>query len=225
MRQNRRNSGFTMVELIIVMVIVAILAAVAATIEKGATTRARVTDAHHNLGALQSAMASYFTANGYLISILNEPTRPAEMKMTYPMPNGYGIGITSDRWRFSVLVANMPEMMVVTSDDLKNASITVTGNYISAIDLIVGGTTYNFRGGTTPGTGPTTAKTLTDHLGNTFTEQAGNTAIGCAYFVGDDADLRGTPYNKFVLMMLRMVPTRPPLLVFGGTAPGAEQVK
>ena len=56
----RDQRGFTLVELMIVVVIVGILAAVAIPMYRGSTDRARASEAVATLGSIRSAMRVYF---------------------------------------------------------------------------------------------------------------------------------------------------------------------
>jgi len=69
---NRTNeSGFTLVELMVVALIVAILVAVAIPMMSGNKTRAITTEAQAGLGSLRSAFQIYKTENGTWPTFLN----------------------------------------------------------------------------------------------------------------------------------------------------------
>lgn len=74
----RRERGFTMVELLIVMVIVAILAAVAMILFRGSRATAIERDAKATASAYDTAMTSYLADHGNKAPHNNE----------FPMPNG-----------------------------------------------------------------------------------------------------------------------------------------
>lgn len=62
LRKNQR--GFTLVELMIVVIIVGILAAVAIPMYQGATERAKASEAVAALGTIRGAMRVYFAEHG-----------------------------------------------------------------------------------------------------------------------------------------------------------------
>jgi prepilin-type N-terminal cleavage/methylation domain-containing protein len=67
LRRNQR--GFTLVELMIVVIIVGILAAVAIPMYQGATERAKASEAVAALGTIRGAMRVYFAEHGtYVIA-------------------------------------------------------------------------------------------------------------------------------------------------------------
>ncbi|MBM3307884.1 MAG: prepilin-type N-terminal cleavage/methylation domain-containing protein [Candidatus Eisenbacteria bacterium] len=66
MRRNQR--GFTLVELMIVVIIVGILAAVAIPMYQGATERAKASEAVAALGTIRGAMRVYFAEHGTYVN-------------------------------------------------------------------------------------------------------------------------------------------------------------
>jgi len=65
----RNQKGFTLVELMIVVIIVGILAAVAIPMYQGATERAKASEAVAALGTIRGAMRVYYAEHGtYVIS-------------------------------------------------------------------------------------------------------------------------------------------------------------
>ncbi len=66
LRRNQR--GFTLVELMIVVIIVGILAAVAIPMYQGATERAKASEAVAALGTIRGAMRVYFAEHGTYIN-------------------------------------------------------------------------------------------------------------------------------------------------------------
>jgi prepilin-type N-terminal cleavage/methylation domain-containing protein len=61
---HKSEHGFTLVELMIVVIIVGILAAVAIPMYRGATDRAKASEAESALGAVRSAMRVYYAEHG-----------------------------------------------------------------------------------------------------------------------------------------------------------------
>jgi prepilin-type N-terminal cleavage/methylation domain-containing protein len=66
LRKNER--GFTLVELMIVVIIVGILAAVAIPMYQGATERAKASEAVAALGTIRGAMRVYFAEHGTYVN-------------------------------------------------------------------------------------------------------------------------------------------------------------
>jgi prepilin-type N-terminal cleavage/methylation domain-containing protein len=64
----RRNQGFTLVELMIVVIIVGILAAVAIPMYQGATERAKASEAVAALGTIRGAMRVYYAEHGTYVN-------------------------------------------------------------------------------------------------------------------------------------------------------------
>ena len=68
----RQQKGFTLIELMIVVAIVGILAAVAVPAYSDYTTRAKVTEGIAAAGAVKTSVADYYYANGTLPETNNE---------------------------------------------------------------------------------------------------------------------------------------------------------
>jgi len=64
MNTNKKKAGFTLVELMVVAIIVAILAAVAIPLMLGNKHRAMATEANAGCGAVQTAMRVFLASNG-----------------------------------------------------------------------------------------------------------------------------------------------------------------
>ena len=64
----RNQGGFTLVELMIVVIIVGILAAVAIPMYQGATERAKASEAVAALGTIRGAMRVYFAEHGTYVN-------------------------------------------------------------------------------------------------------------------------------------------------------------
>jgi type IV pilus assembly protein PilA len=60
MLKNKRNEGFTLIELMIVVAIIGILAAVAIPAYMNFTKQAKVSEAHENLGAIYKGVRTYY---------------------------------------------------------------------------------------------------------------------------------------------------------------------
>jgi len=69
-----KKLGFTLVELVIVIVIVGILSVVAVPIYKGYTKRAMATEAEGTLGAINTAQKVYYAENSCFLATVGEVT-------------------------------------------------------------------------------------------------------------------------------------------------------
>jgi prepilin-type N-terminal cleavage/methylation domain-containing protein len=89
LRMKSRFAGFTLVELMVVVIIVGILAAVAVPLYLGQTRRARLSEAMAGLGAIRSAENVYQTEKGAYLkvdspNIANEPSAsPAGLGLSF----------------------------------------------------------------------------------------------------------------------------------------------
>jgi type IV pilus assembly protein PilA len=96
MLKNKRNEGFTLIELMIVVAIIGILAAVAIPAYLNFTKQAKVSEAHENLGALYKGLRSYYEggfqtdmailAPGAVAMASNGCTLPTAATMNVPGP-------------------------------------------------------------------------------------------------------------------------------------------
>lgn len=68
MLRNKNQRGFTLVELMIVVIIVGILAAVAIPMYQGATERAKASEAVAALGTIRGAMRVYYAEHGTYVN-------------------------------------------------------------------------------------------------------------------------------------------------------------
>lgn len=68
MRRTRNERGFTLIELLVVVIIVGILAGVAIPMYRGATERAKASEAVAALGAIRSAMRVYYAEYGTYVN-------------------------------------------------------------------------------------------------------------------------------------------------------------
>ena len=93
--RKKRKAGFTLVELMIVVIIVGILAAAAVPIYKFAVSRAYTSEAKASLGAIRAAELVHKAEHGEFLAVLagnigNQPTDPAGA--------GLGIEVANNTW-------------------------------------------------------------------------------------------------------------------------------
>jgi prepilin-type N-terminal cleavage/methylation domain-containing protein len=103
MRKSNKKAGFTLVELMVVAIIVAILAAVAIPLMSANKTRAAATEAEAGLGTMRSALrAMYAETDSYIVkpgggalgtgSATNIPgMRPSDLNGKYFQDGNYSI--------------------------------------------------------------------------------------------------------------------------------------
>lgn len=65
------QKGFTLIEIVIVIVIVGVLSVVAVPIYRGYTTKARMTEAKSLTGAIQTAQKVYYAEHGHWYEVSN----------------------------------------------------------------------------------------------------------------------------------------------------------
>lgn len=75
MQRARRTSGFTLVETLVVMAIVALLASLAVPRYFGSVTRAKETGLRHNLAAIRSSIGKFYADKGRYPQRLEELQR------------------------------------------------------------------------------------------------------------------------------------------------------
>lgn len=79
----KRQSGFTIVELLIVIVVIGILAALVITTYSGIQAKARNSERQTDVQSVQTQIEAYFSQNGFYPSLTNlnlDTFRSAEMK-------------------------------------------------------------------------------------------------------------------------------------------------
>lgn len=95
MKDSRRKSGFTLVEVMVVAVIVAILAAVAIPLMSANKTRAIATEAEAALGTIRSALRAMYAETGnYTLDLDGQPIDTTSITS---IP-GIGPGDLNGRW-------------------------------------------------------------------------------------------------------------------------------
>ena len=103
-----RDSGFTIVELLVVIVVIGILAAITIVSYTGVTTRAKAAQSQSNAASLQSVVEAYNAELGYYPRTILNITTPPTTNVT-KMPAGVtiqgtdpttGNGQTTLRWDY-----------------------------------------------------------------------------------------------------------------------------
>ena len=135
----RRKGGFTMIELMMVVIIVAILAAVAVPLYRANVRRAYASEAVATLGAIRSAERTYYAEHGEYLSVAagdlgNMPT---------DADPGLGIDCSQNRYwsadAFEVTASGNTFTATATGDDStapeasKVAGIVITMDQTGAI--------------------------------------------------------------------------------------------
>jgi len=99
----RKTKGFTLVELVIVIVIVGILSIVAVPIYRGYTRKAMATEGKALLGAIQTAQKIYYAENAFFFqqtatsfsSILDVDARSNKYFTSFSVPTATTAGFTA----------------------------------------------------------------------------------------------------------------------------------
>jgi type IV pilus assembly protein PilE len=128
---NKRNNGFTLIELMIVVAIIAVIAAVAIPAYSDYVTRARRADAKSALLALQLAQEKYRANNPAYTTTM------ASLPLATTSPDGYyDIAITSANSTTYVATAT-PVSGKAQANDTDCPSYTFTQNGISAVQSYI----------------------------------------------------------------------------------------
>ena len=148
--QHKRNSGFTIVELLIVIVVIGILALLVITTYSGIQAKARNSKRQTDVASVQTQLEAYFSQNGYYPSrtdmnsatwlttnmksldqnALIDPSNPTQSKtlVAAPVAKSYAYAVTDSS-------GNSCE-----ADDTTCAKYTLTATYEGTVN---GQTTYS----------------------------------------------------------------------------------
>ncbi len=131
MKGINRKKGFTIIELIAVMVIIAvILGAVLATV-RGATDNSRITSALASIRALQTASVGYYNNNGGSYSNLSLATLAANNML----PANFTSGANANPWNGNIVVAadTNANYFDITLTNVPSTASTVLTNAVSKL--------------------------------------------------------------------------------------------
>ncbi|HDP67506.1 MAG TPA: type II secretion system protein [Candidatus Marinimicrobia bacterium] len=107
MRKLMNEAGFTLVELMIVIVIVGILAAVAVPIYQGNIAKAKMTECDSALGTIRTAERVYFAENShYTKSLTNLGFTATELDGKYFNQSDYTISYNDSTADFKITCEN-----------------------------------------------------------------------------------------------------------------------
>jgi prepilin-type N-terminal cleavage/methylation domain-containing protein len=171
-KPSANNCGFTLVELLVVVAIIGILAAIAIPSYMKYIRSARTTEATSNLAAIQSYEESYFSENDtYLSAGANPATLP--ISGTKQNFNGSMAGWTS----LGRVIANARPLFF---------QYMITAGSVSAAAVVTPGTvTHAIAGGTCTVVGSTTAANFSDTYANLVGAATANTYFFVATAIGD----------------------------------------
>lgn len=107
MKKVINEAGFTLVELMIVIVIVGILAAVAVPIYQGNITKAKMTECDSALGTIRTAERVYYAENGkYATTLADLGFSSNELDGKYFSQTDYTISSTNVDSNYTIICTN-----------------------------------------------------------------------------------------------------------------------
>ena len=119
-KRNLNNKGFTIVELLIVIVVIGILALLVITTYSGIQAKARNSKRASDVKSLQTQIEAYFSQNGFYPNALIDPSNPTQSKtlVAAPVAKSYSYAVTQSDGSTSC-----------ESDDTGCAKYTLTATY------------------------------------------------------------------------------------------------
>lgn len=136
---NKKNkAGFTLVELMVVAIIVAILAAVAIPLMSGNTKRAIATEGQAGIGTIKTAQQVYKAEHGgYYIGNFTCDTPPTVLTIKagdldgkYFNAAGYSVTSSSNTWSVIATVSNASSSYIGKTVELASPNADFTGTLL-----------------------------------------------------------------------------------------------
>jgi len=131
MKKINRKQGFTIIELITVMVIIAVILGAVLAAVKGATDNSRITSALASIRALQTASVGYYNNNGGSYNNLSLATLAANNLL----PANFTSGANANPWSGNIVVspdANA-NFFDITFTNVPSTASTVLTNAVSKL--------------------------------------------------------------------------------------------
>lgn len=94
--RNRLSRGFTLVELLVVIIVIAILASVTMVVYSGTQARARDTDRYNDVKTIIDALTIYRSNNGVYPSAATMGLSDGDLPAGCSLPTGYSYSIATD---------------------------------------------------------------------------------------------------------------------------------
>ena len=115
-KSDRKDRGFTIVELLVVIVVIGILAAITIVSYTGITARAKTAQAQSNAQSIQSVAEVYFTEHSFYPVLTGDFASTVAAKVPsgvsiakgFPGTSGGFTGTMSDLWGTTITSANFP---------------------------------------------------------------------------------------------------------------------
>ena len=130
------NKGFTIIELIAVMVIIAILLGAVIAAVKGVTDNSRVTSAIDSIRALQTASVNYYNSNGgsYSAGSLGNLSL-ASLAANNMLPANFTSGTNANPWNGSITVApdSNPNYFDITLTNVPTSAAATLSNAVAKL--------------------------------------------------------------------------------------------
>jgi len=123
-KENKKEAGFTLVELMVVIIIVGILAAAAVPIYSAFVKKARVSEAKASIGTIRAAEEVYWAENAKYLTLTDAASTAAALKDTLGVDVGHNVW-----WNTAVTWTTVVSTTTTTDDTLDSikADATDTG--------------------------------------------------------------------------------------------------